>query len=37
MSAFTEAEIEHLKGQRLGHLATVNPGGNPQNTPVGFR
>ena len=37
MSAFTEAEIEYLKGQRLGRLATVGPGGNPQNNPVGFR
>jgi pyridoxamine 5'-phosphate oxidase family protein len=37
MSAFTEAEIEYLQGQRLGRLATVGPGGNPQNNPVGFR
>ncbi len=37
MSAFTEAEIEYLKGQRLGRLATVDPGGNLQNNPVGFR
>jgi pyridoxamine 5'-phosphate oxidase family protein len=37
MSAFTEAEIEYLQGQRLGRLATVAPDGNPQNNPVGFR
>lgn len=33
----TEAEAEYLKGQRLGRLATVGPGGDPQNNPVGFR
>jgi pyridoxamine 5'-phosphate oxidase family protein len=34
---FTESEIAYLKSQRLGRLATVAPGGAPQNNPVGFR
>lgn len=37
MSVFTPEEIEYLKSQRLGRLATVNPEGRPQNSPVGFR
>jgi pyridoxamine 5'-phosphate oxidase family protein len=37
MSVFTPQEIEFLQSQRLGRLATVNPGGRPQNAPVGFR
>jgi pyridoxamine 5'-phosphate oxidase family protein len=37
MSVFTPEEIEYLKSQRLGRLATVNPEGKPQNSPVGFR
>ena len=37
MSVFTDLEIEYLKSQRLGRLATVNPAGLPQNSPVGFR
>ena len=36
MNVFTEAEIEYLKGQRLGRLATIGPDGNPQNNPVAF-
>ena len=37
MSAFTEKEIEYLKGQRLGRLATVSGEGEPHVVPVGFR
>lgn len=36
MSAFTTAEIEYLRGQPLGRLATVGPDGRPQVKPVGF-
>jgi pyridoxamine 5'-phosphate oxidase family protein len=34
--AFTEAELEYLRSQRLARLATVDPDGVPQNNPVGF-
>jgi pyridoxamine 5'-phosphate oxidase family protein len=37
MSKFTEAELEYLKTQRTGRLATVNSRGEPQNAPVTFR
>ncbi len=37
MSSFTDMELEYLKSQRLGRLATVNPKGEPQNAPVAFR
>jgi len=37
MSVFTPAEIEYLKSQRLGRLATVNSKGEPHVVPVGFR
>ena len=37
MSNFTPAEIEYLKSQRLGRLATVNAAGEPHVVPVGFR
>ncbi len=37
MSAFTEKEIEYLKDQRLGRLATVDAGGRPHVVPVAFR
>jgi pyridoxamine 5'-phosphate oxidase family protein len=37
MSVFTVKEIEYLQSQRLGRLATINPKGQPQNAPVGFR
>jgi len=33
---FTTAELEYLRSQRLGRLATVDPTGAPQNNPVGF-
>jgi pyridoxamine 5'-phosphate oxidase family protein len=36
MSAFTEAEIEYLRSQRLGRLATLGEGGEPHVVPVGF-
>jgi pyridoxamine 5'-phosphate oxidase family protein len=34
---FTEAELEYLRSQRLGRLATIAPDGGPQNNPVGFK
>jgi pyridoxamine 5'-phosphate oxidase family protein len=37
MSAFTEKEIEYLRDQRLGRLATVDAAGVPHVVPVGFR
>ena len=37
MSEFTEKEIEYLRGQRLGRLATVNVKGEPHVVPVAFR
>jgi pyridoxamine 5'-phosphate oxidase family protein len=37
MSVFTEKEIEYLKEQRLGRLATVDAEGGPHVVPVGFR
>ena len=37
MSAFTGAEIEYLRGQRLGRLATVDEKGEPHVVPVAFR
>jgi pyridoxamine 5'-phosphate oxidase family protein len=37
MSKFTEAELEYLRTQRLGRLATVNNRGEPQVAAVGFR
>ena len=37
MSAFTSAEIEYLRTQRLGRLATVNGEGEPHVVPTGFR
>ena len=35
--SLTTAEIEYLRSQRLGRLASVSPAGHPQNNPVGFR
>lgn len=37
MSVFSEKEIEYLRGQRLGRLATVNSKGEPHVVPVAFR
>jgi pyridoxamine 5'-phosphate oxidase family protein len=37
MSAFTAPEIEYLKSQRIGRLATVASDGQPHVVPVGFR
>ena len=34
---FTEAEIAYLATQLLGRLATVQPDGTLQNSPVGYR
>jgi pyridoxamine 5'-phosphate oxidase family protein len=36
MPSFTDAELAYLASQRLGRLATVDPRGTPQNSPVGF-
>jgi len=35
--ALTQAEIEYLRAQPLGRLATIEPDGSPQVKPVGFR
>jgi pyridoxamine 5'-phosphate oxidase family protein len=37
MSPFTAKEIEYLRGQRLGRLATAGADGAPHVVPVGFR
>jgi pyridoxamine 5'-phosphate oxidase family protein len=37
MSTFTQKEIEYLRGQRLGRLATLGSDGSPHVVPVGFR
>jgi pyridoxamine 5'-phosphate oxidase family protein len=34
--ALTAAELEYLRSQRIGRLATVDASGVPQNNPVGF-
>ena len=36
MSKFLESELEYLKTQQLGRLATVNKNGEPQIAPVTF-
>ncbi|MFD5315934.1 PPOX class F420-dependent oxidoreductase [Streptomyces sp. NPDC127098] len=36
MTHFTDAQRAYLGTQRLARLATVDPGGQPQNNPVGF-
>lgn len=36
MSVFTEGEIEYLKSQRIGRIATVNEAGEPHVVPVRF-
>jgi pyridoxamine 5'-phosphate oxidase family protein len=33
---FTEGEVQYLASQRLGRLATAQPDGTLQNSPVGF-
>jgi pyridoxamine 5'-phosphate oxidase family protein len=33
---FSEAELDYLRSQRLGRLATITPDGTLQNSPVGF-
>jgi pyridoxamine 5'-phosphate oxidase family protein len=37
MSVFTDEEIEYLKNQLLGRLATGGPDGQPHVVPVSFR
>ena len=37
MSHFTDRELDYLRGQRLGRLATVGGDGSPHVVPVGFR
>ena len=34
---FASAELEYLRSQRLGRLATLTPRGTLQNSPVGFQ
>ncbi|HEV2581631.1 MAG TPA: PPOX class F420-dependent oxidoreductase [Ktedonobacteraceae bacterium] len=36
MSKFTDIELEYLRSQRLGRLATINKNGEPQIAPVTF-
>jgi len=36
MADFSDAERAYLDSQRLGRMATVDPGGQPQANPVGF-
>jgi pyridoxamine 5'-phosphate oxidase family protein len=36
-AAFTQGQLEYLKSQRLGRLATVDAGGQPHVMPVTFR
>lgn len=36
MAVFTDIEIEYLRSQRLGRLATAQPNGTLQVSPVGF-
>ncbi|GAA1252155.1 PPOX class F420-dependent oxidoreductase [Prauserella halophila] len=33
----TTAEVDYLRSQRIGRLATVDSRGAPQNSPVGYR
>ncbi len=35
--SLTQTEIDYLSSQRLGRLATAQPGGTLQNNPVGYR
>jgi pyridoxamine 5'-phosphate oxidase family protein len=35
--AFTDAELDYLAGQPLGRVATAQPNGTLQVSPVGFR
>lgn len=35
--SFTQSEIDYLASQPLGRLATVQPDGTLQNSPVGYR
>jgi pyridoxamine 5'-phosphate oxidase family protein len=37
MSVFTPAEVEHLRSQRRGLMATVGPDGQPHIVPVTYR
>jgi len=37
MATFTEKELEYLRGQRLGRLATADSRGAPHVMPLGFR
>jgi len=37
MSAFTPAELEYLRSQRLGRIATADASGQPHVVPVSFR
>jgi len=37
MSPFTDKEVQYLRGQRLGRMATAASNGAPHIVPVGFR
>jgi len=36
MAVFTDAELDYLRGQPLGRLASASPNGEPEVSPVGF-
>jgi pyridoxamine 5'-phosphate oxidase family protein len=36
MTVFTDLEVDYLRGQRLGRLASARPDGTLQNNPVGY-
>jgi pyridoxamine 5'-phosphate oxidase family protein len=36
MTVFTDAELDYLRGQALGRIATASPDGEPEVSPVGF-
>ncbi|MBB5912498.1 pyridoxamine 5'-phosphate oxidase family protein [Nocardia transvalensis] len=37
IATLSPAQLDYLRSQRLGRLATIRPDGSPQNNPVGFR
>ena len=37
MTVFTPAEVEYIKSQRVGRIATIGPDGQPHVVPVGYR
>ena len=37
MTVFTPAEVDYIKSQRVGRIATIGPDGRPHVVPVGYR